>query len=148
MSYLLGNSPDTLVPGSISAQNQSIRLGREESTPRGVHIAGAVTTQVLKVGPGRFHQLNLNTFVSGTSITVYDSASSGGVSSSNIIAVITPAVGSQPVTQPISLDYSLDFYNGLVITILRTGKPTERGTPSVFSRGMKVSHINPPVIIY
>jgi hypothetical protein len=85
-----------------------LRLGREDSSPKFTHIAGAVTAQVLKIGSGRLCRFVLNSLASGTTITIYDA-----VTATNPIAVIDPGSGG---TRPTSVEYNCDFFTGLCVT--------------------------------
>jgi len=82
------------------------RMGPALSRPAWKYQAGALAATVLKYSPGTLHRVAINK-ATGTSITLYDSINTGAPA--NPICVIDPtkAVGA--------LEYSLDFYNGLLI---------------------------------
>lgn len=84
------------------------RLGPLETAPMWIRIASAVTTQVLKRGPGRLHHVCFNTIPNTTIITLYDSIGTA----SGTICVMNPPNGATPF----NMNFDLDFYNGLSVT--------------------------------
>ena len=87
------------------------RLGPEESAPLYKHIAGVNSGTTLKYGPGRVRLVALNAIGAGTTVSLYDTTSSAGVTGINAIALMAPPGGANPL----STTYSVDFYNGLYV---------------------------------
>ena len=84
------------------------RLGKEDSQPAWRRITTA-SGVVLKNSPGRLRRITVNSTTGGSSgFTIYDTKD--GTAANTIAAFLAPA------NSWVSLDYNIDFYNGLSIT--------------------------------
>lgn len=88
-----------------------LRIGKEASRPKYVHITTATTT-VCKIGAGTLHRIVLNN-PTNNAITVYDNTSAAVPA----IAIIDPDASATPF----EIVYDLDFQTGL--TIVTAGTP-------------------------
>ena len=86
------------------------RLGKIDTAPIWKHLTAATGT-VLKYGAGRLHRIVFNTFGNGATVTLYDA-----LTATNPICITAPPNNIYPG----SIDYELDFYVGLTITITGT----------------------------
>lgn len=86
-----------------------IRLGQSNPHPSTAHINSLGTT-TLKLGPGSFHRLIINTPGSNNNtLTIYDNTTNSG----KIVAVVNGTATSGATVA--SLDYEADFFIGLTI---------------------------------
>jgi hypothetical protein len=110
MFYVYMDNFNTAVQGTAAAmyvRNAAIhRLGPIEVSPVWKNIHGANVGAILKYGPGKLHNVTMNSFTSVTTCSLYDS-----ISASNPIASITPSMAGIGAT----LHYNLEFYNGLYV---------------------------------
>jgi hypothetical protein len=86
------------------------RLGNIETSPIWKHLTAATAT-ILKYGAGRLHSVTYNTFGNGATVSIYDA-----LTATNAIALMAPPNNIYPGT----VNYDLDFYIGLTITITGT----------------------------
>lgn len=87
------------------------RLGRESGVPTWKHLT-AGTAVVLKNNPGMLHRVVINSVGNNGGFTIYDATSAA-----NVIGVVS--VGSNG-SLPQVMDYDLEFWNGLTITLTGT----------------------------
>jgi len=88
-------------------QNQPVVINSATITAQGISTALNITASTLvKAGQGRVAKAMINT-AGSTAGGIYDSATVGGVSASNLVAVLPNTVGMYTVDFPIK--------NGLVI---------------------------------
>ena len=86
--------------------NTIYRLGLPVTRPMWRYIHGALDA-ILKYGPGTLHRVTLNQ-IGGTTITLYDNVAGAG----SPICIINPS------SNPLTLEFGLDFYAGLhVVTV-------------------------------
>lgn len=104
-----GNTNNNTLVARSSTIN---RLGQANTRPIFKYFHGITAATVLKYGPGTLQKVVINSYVSGSTISIYDA-----LSATNPIALIVPAVGSQPNTPAVTIPYDLDFYTGLTIVI-------------------------------
>jgi hypothetical protein len=91
-----------------------VRLGRDLTAPIYRHVAGALANTVLKVGSGTLRNVVVNQWVTGTIISLFDSATT-----TNAIAIINPTTtGGTHQEQSFALNFGVDFYTGLTVTVV------------------------------
>ena len=91
-----------------------LRLGRDLTAPVYKHYAGAQTNIAIKTGSGTLRTVVINQWLSGSSVSLYDSATT-----TNAIALIVPTTtGGTHQELPMTLNYGVDFYTGLAVTVV------------------------------
>ena len=91
------------------------RMGEPVSRPQFRYQAGALAATVLKYGPGTLHKVIVNKNANNITCTLYDSVNTGAPTLP--ICVITLLASGAPAT----LDYGLDFVNGLIAVVVGAG---------------------------
>lgn len=91
------------------------RMGEPISRPIFRYQAGALAATVLKQGPGTLHRVVVNKVANNITLTLYDSTNTGAPTLP--ICIITLAATGTPV----SLEYGVDFVNGLLVVITGAG---------------------------
>jgi len=101
--------------GSIQMWAGTIhRLGRDLTCPIYRHQAGALANTVIKIGAGTLRAVVINQWLTGTTISLYDSATT-----TNAIALIVPTtIGGTHQELPMTLTYGIEFYTGLTLTVV------------------------------
>lgn len=112
--YLATNSVGTTTASIVMWAGAVLRLGRDLTAPAYRHQAGALSNTVLKTGSGTLRAVVINQWLNGTSISLYDSATT-----TNAIALIVPTTsGATHQELPMTLNYGVDFYTGLTLTVV------------------------------
>ena len=103
----------TSVGSTLSIRTATIyRLGKVDTSPFYKHIVTA-TNLILKRSAGRLHRVIFNAFGNGAIVTIGDSTTAA---TDNAIAIINPPNG----VFPSDIEYLLDYYVGLTVTITGT----------------------------
>ena len=92
-----------------------LRMGRSESAPRVVYVAGAGTAQILKNGPGTVRHIIVSNGTGIGTMLLYDALSA----TNQIMGITIPANQG-----PSGLTCDLDYYTGLTYTITGTNMQT------------------------
>jgi hypothetical protein len=82
-----------------------VRLGEYMTRPHYYNLANVNETRTLKGGPGSLHRIVVNDANASGTLTLYDNTSASGTKIATIAAT--------DLTAGNSLDYGLDFFNGL-----------------------------------
>jgi hypothetical protein len=101
---------------SLIARSSVIdRLGQANTRPKWWYQHGATSAAtVLKYGPGTLQRVTVNGWVTGSTVTLYDS-----LTTTSTIALIAPTTnGAGNANQPFYMDFNLDFYTGLTVAVV------------------------------
>jgi hypothetical protein len=108
------NSGSNTAANTLVARSSMIlRLGAPNTRPQWKYAHGVLSAAngILKRGPGTLQKVTVNTWVVGSTISLYDA-----LDATNPIALIVPS-GDGKSLQPFTIIYDLDFYTGLTCVV-------------------------------
>jgi hypothetical protein len=108
------NSGIGTVSGTLELWTMAIlRYGQAQASGKNAYFHGVTGATVLKIGPGRLKRVIINAYVLASTISIYDA-----VTAVNPIGLIVfTAAGNGYVMEPRTIEYDLEFYTGLCITV-------------------------------